>query len=150
MSMDPSSPVFAATSRALHGACALATVLLATGCETTRATLPASAGAPGKAAPAPVSAIVVAAEEAPLGGPGPARWRHLGRILQVERSDRLVLILADPVPTSVPTELFARDVSLAPTARLQLLAPRRSGVYAATIRDGNPAVGEEIVYEAPR
>jgi hypothetical protein len=108
---------------------------------------PVHAGRP--AAPELRSAeLPSAARPADPGEPVPSRWRVLGRIVQVDRSERIVLILADPVPLGVPAECFARDPELRPTARIVLGQARRSGVFAGSFREGEPKAGEEVVFEA--
>jgi hypothetical protein len=83
----------------------------------------------------------------PAGEPVPTRWRHFGRVLQVDRAERIVVILSDPVPGRVPAECFSRNEEMKPTSRLTLLPARRSGVFAALARGGLPSVGEEVVFD---
>ena len=119
----------------------------------TAALVPAARIAAQSAVPAePVDPFGETAMQAPMepfgeAEPVPTRWRHLGRVIQVDAAERIVLVLADPVPGAVPAEVFSRDGELRPTARMVLLPPRRAGVFAALSRGGLPEVGEEVVYD---
>lgn len=117
-------------------------------------TAPAGQAAPEVLAAPPLSSPAEAGEPAlpPTAAPAavPGSWQRFGRIRSIDRAEGLVVILADSSGAPPTRELVSRSDMLEPTGILLLLPVSRAGVFVASIREGDPRPGDEIVYRRAR
>lgn len=145
--VGPASPARAESGLHLSIFSIALILALASGCAYFRSTPPPSE--PSSAASAPP-----AAAPATTGPLSPSPRLIVGRVLSVDREQRLATIdLQSDAPAAAlepGTELIARDYnSLAQTALLRASRYVRGRTLGAMIESGQPSVGDEVVWLAP-
>lgn len=104
---------------------------------------------------APASGTSASAPAAPLGPQAlePSPRLILGRVIAVDPGRRFAFVeLASDAPrgATVPeTELIARTADLRETARVRATRQLRGRTLGTLIVEGNPGLGDEVVWLAP-